>query len=95
MSEAPLYRVADAHSVQAFDRFVIIRAGAQLVVVDQHAADERVRLDEMEVQATLVFKAHRRVYHSTLGLRVIKKKKKKATSALFKKSLCSPLCGGT
>ena len=25
----------------------------------------------------LVFKAHRRLYHSTLGLRVIKKKKKK------------------
>ena len=30
---------------------MIIRAGAQLVVVDQHAADERVRLDEMEVNA--------------------------------------------
>ena len=26
----------------------------------------------------LVFKAHRRLYHSTLGLRVIKKKKKTA-----------------
>ena len=30
----------------------------------------------------LVFKAHRRVYHSTLGLRVIKKKKKKADLVL-------------
>jgi len=29
----------------------------------------------------LVFKAHRRVYHSTLGLRVIKKKKKKNIDA--------------
>ena len=35
---------------QAFDKFVVIRAGAQLVVVDQHAADERVRLEEMEVR---------------------------------------------
>jgi len=29
----------------------------------------------------LVFKAHRRVHYSTLGLRVIKKKKKKSTPA--------------
>ena len=29
------------------------------------------------VRDGLVFKAHRLVYHSTLGLRVIKKKKKK------------------
>ena len=28
-------------------------------------------------EGRLVFKAHRRVYHSTLGWRVIKKKKKK------------------
>jgi len=27
-----------------------------------------------------VFKAHRRVYHSTLGLRVIKKKKKTSSA---------------
>ena len=30
----------------------------------------------------LVFKAHRRVYHSTLGLRVIKKKKEGARAAV-------------
>ena len=30
----------------------------------------------------LVFKAHRLVYHSTLGLRVIKKKKKKSVTDL-------------
>jgi len=34
----------------------------------------------------LVFKAHRLVYHSTLGLRVIKKKKKEpAKTSIFQK----------
>jgi len=32
--------------------------------------------DVQQFRGGLVFKAHRRVYHSTLGLRVIKKKKK-------------------
>jgi len=44
------------------------------------------RLLDINVQrfrGGLVFKAHRLVYHSTLGLRVIKKKKKKKTSARY------------
>ena len=36
-----------------------------------------VACDLLRVQGGLVFKAHRLVYHSTLGLRVIKKKNKK------------------
>ena len=36
-------------------------------------------------RAGLVFKAHRRLYHSTLGSRVIKRKKKKS-GAGFRKS---------
>jgi len=38
----------------------------------RHVADRRLRF-----RGGLVFKAHRRLYHSTLGLRVIKKKKNK------------------
>ena len=35
----------------------------------------------------LVFKAHRLLYHSTLGLRVTQKKKKKVFTATFGKAL--------
>ena len=34
----------------------------------------------------LVVKAHRLVYHSTLGLRVIKKKKEKTVQKMFRES---------
>ena len=39
----------------------------------------------------LVFKAHRRLYHSTLGLRVIKKKKKMTWRKTFPKRACLAL----
>jgi len=36
-----------------------------------------VDFDHMRFRGGLVFKAHRLLYHSTLGLRVIKKKRRK------------------
>ena len=39
------------------------------------SATDRVQINVQQYRGGLVFKAHRLVYHSTLGLRVIKKKK--------------------
>ena len=50
----------------------------ELGSVTTHETDSRVQLPYRIVQRSrggLVFKAHRLVYHSTLGLRVIKKEK--------------------
>ena len=52
-----------------------------------------LRRNVKRFQGGLVFKAHRLLYHSTLGLRAIKKKKKKdaliATGTVSKEVLCS------
>jgi len=41
-------------------------------------SEQPLRRNLQRFRGGLVFKAHRRVYHSTLGLRVIKKKKNTA-----------------
>ena len=46
-------------------------------VAPPHALHRRQRIHHLRFRGGLVFKAYRRVYHSTLGLRVVKKKKKK------------------
>ena len=43
------------------------------------AVPRRARIFERPCRGGLVFKAHRLLHHSTLGLRVIKKKKKKVS----------------
>ena len=45
-------------------------------------AAERADSNMKRFRGGLVFKAHRLVYHSTLGRRVIKKKQKEATKAI-------------
>jgi len=45
----------------------------------ESGTDESAR--ESRFRGWLIFKAHRLVYHSTLGLRVIKKKKKPESQA--------------
>jgi len=48
---------------------------------DNHSVSEQVLSRNVErFREGLVFKAHRWLYHSTLGSRVIKKKKKKRQS---------------
>jgi len=44
--------------------------------VRRELGGEAVRAGLIQFRGGLVFEAHRRVYHSTLGVRVIKKKKK-------------------
>jgi len=39
-------------------------------------SEQLLRINVQRFRGGLVFKAHRLLYHSTLGLRVIKKKKK-------------------
>jgi len=43
----------------------------------------------------LVFKAHRLVYHSTLGLRVIKKKRRESEEEAARRSLLAPAAEST
>ena len=49
-------------------------------------ADQLLRRNVHRFRGGLVFKAHRRVYHSTLGSRVIKKKKKLAPRGVAPRS---------
>jgi len=48
--------------------------------------------DQRSFRGGLVFEAHRLVYHSTLGLRVIKKKKRLANSEIVTLLASSALC---
>jgi len=54
-------------------------AGASVIVFTSTWAgiEQLLRRNVKRFRGGLVFKAHRLLYHSTLGLRVIKKKKKK------------------
>jgi len=53
------------------------------------SAEVSTEITEMQrFRGGLVFKAHRLLYHSTLGLRVIKKKKKKTRSWKWVRLFC-------
>ena len=53
--------------------------------------EELIRRNVERFREVLVFKAHRLLYHSTLGLRVIKKKKNEILSTNLEKVPCKCL----
>ena len=67
-----------------------VEGGKHLALIHEDACGPREVSPEVALRfrGGLVFKAHRRLYHSTLGLRVIKKKKKHL--ALIHEDACSP-----
>jgi len=83
MSEVPLHYVREraARAVARYSsrmpRSFVVQAAAIAVVAchPHHVLVQHVK----RFRGGLVFKAHRLLYHSTLGLRVIKKKKKRSS----------------
>ena len=63
-----------AFSYKSLKPFKLFRARSA-AVREPYEASPRARTSPPQCRAGLVFKAHRLVYHSTLGLTVIKKKK--------------------
>ena len=71
------------------------RAEGRCIAVQFSTSEQLLRRNVKRFRGGLVFKAHRLVYHSTLGLRIIKKKKRVEDAAERTWFTSTEMCGGS